>query len=194
MANLNYDDKTPTQRPPIENQPAPSNDFGRGVRTWRRGGRAARASAEQLWPEGNEVMFTKKDEKYTIENLTRDLEAGLIKARAAHVNKHAVENALEQMLRVHRQYIATSLRFWCLTSSRRGCWRHRAHADIVAAWQSLYWLVGGASGRSKQSRRRNHATPAKVWLLSSIPTPLDFGKSRDSVRQDEDQLGKMARC
>jgi hypothetical protein len=34
MANPGFDDKRPAQRPPIENQPAPANDFGsRGVTT-----------------------------------------------------------------------------------------------------------------------------------------------------------------
>ena len=28
-----YPDKAPTQRPPIANQPAPANEFGRGVTT-----------------------------------------------------------------------------------------------------------------------------------------------------------------
>jgi hypothetical protein len=57
-------------------------------------------------------MFTKKDDgKYTLDNLTRDLESALVKARRADLNVHAAENAIEQMIRVHRSYIAASLRF-----------------------------------------------------------------------------------
>jgi hypothetical protein len=57
-------------------------------------------------------MFAKKaDQTFTLDNLSRDLEAALIKARKAHLNVHATENALESMLRIQRQYIAASLRF-----------------------------------------------------------------------------------
>jgi hypothetical protein len=54
-------------------------------------------------------MFGSKTD-YKLADLVRDLEAALTKARASHVNKHAVENALEQMLNVHRAYIASTLR------------------------------------------------------------------------------------
>jgi hypothetical protein len=33
MANPGYDDRAPTTRPPIANDPAPANDFGRGAAT-----------------------------------------------------------------------------------------------------------------------------------------------------------------
>ena len=56
-------------------------------------------------------MFTKKDEKYTLDDLCRDLEAAGIKARAARLNAHGVENALEQQIRIQRGYIAASLKF-----------------------------------------------------------------------------------
>ena len=56
-------------------------------------------------------MFTKKDEKYTIENLTRDLEAVLIRAPREHVNQYAIETAIENALRTHRSYIASHLKF-----------------------------------------------------------------------------------
>jgi hypothetical protein len=56
-------------------------------------------------------MFTKKEDQYSIEMLARDLEASLIRARKAQVNAHAIETALETMLRTQRAYIASMLRF-----------------------------------------------------------------------------------
>jgi hypothetical protein len=57
-------------------------------------------------------MFTKKPETpYSIENLTRDLEAALVKARAAHVNQYAIESAIENAMRTQRAYIASHLKF-----------------------------------------------------------------------------------
>jgi len=57
------------------------------------------------------MLFTKKTETYSLADLTRDLEAALIKARREHLNVHAVESAIEQALNVHRSYIAANLRF-----------------------------------------------------------------------------------
>jgi hypothetical protein len=57
-------------------------------------------------------MFAKKaDQTYTLEKLTRDLEAALIKARKEHVNSYAIETAIENALRTHRSYIASNLKF-----------------------------------------------------------------------------------
>jgi hypothetical protein len=57
-------------------------------------------------------MFTTKTETaYSISDLARDLEKAAIEARGARLNLHAVEDAIEQQLRVHRQYVAASLKF-----------------------------------------------------------------------------------
>jgi hypothetical protein len=43
MSNPGFTDKTPSQRPPIANKPAPAQEFGRGVTT----GQEAAVSREQ---------------------------------------------------------------------------------------------------------------------------------------------------
>jgi hypothetical protein len=57
-------------------------------------------------------MFTKKAETpFTLDAFARDIEKTMIEARKAHLNAHAIERVLEQALRVHRSYIAASLKF-----------------------------------------------------------------------------------
>jgi hypothetical protein len=58
-------------------------------------------------------MFGKKadNDTYKLNDLIRDLDAVTSKARAARVNQHAIETALDTALRAHRSYIASMLRF-----------------------------------------------------------------------------------
>jgi hypothetical protein len=58
------------------------------------------------------MLTTKKTETaYSIENLARDLEAIMVKGRAAKINGYALEAAIERALQTQRSYIASSLRF-----------------------------------------------------------------------------------
>jgi hypothetical protein len=57
-------------------------------------------------------MFTKKKpEAYDVNDLVRDFEAAITKARTARVDSYAIETALEQQLNAHRHFLAANLRF-----------------------------------------------------------------------------------